>query len=68
MRRFTDSPFEALMQEPPKTEAPAAPLLPPEHPCYGCGNYSSTPCVGLCTRELLKHLNEKEANHETGHR
>lgn len=68
MRRFTNSPIEDLMQDPPQMAPPALPLPPREHPCYGCGNYMDTPCVGLCTKEMLKFLNRKEENYEASHR
>ena len=42
-------------------------VLSKDHPCYGCGNYG-TPCVGICTKELLSYLEERrKKNREAGH-
>ena len=69
MTRFTDSPYEKMMTNVPqrKAETPCAKTLPPNHPCYGCGNYTGKPCVGLCTKEMNAWLNERRKPHEAGH-
>lgn len=52
MTWFTDSPFERMMTRIPKGNGgPPPPPLPPDHPCYGCGNYGA-PCAGFCHREI----------------
>ncbi len=52
MIRFTDSPYEQMMQQiPAGREAQKPPALPPGHPCHGC---PYRPCLGICYRKLLK--------------
>ncbi len=53
MIRFTDSPYEKMMQEIPagRETAQGPPALPFGHPCYGC---PYQPCFGTCYRELMK--------------
>ena len=59
MTRFTDSPYERMMTQPPegRQEAPAPPALPPGHPCYGC---PYRPCMGVCYRKLMKKRSDKK--------
>lgn len=62
MTRFTNSPYEMMMTQKPtgriKKSCPSP--LPQNHPCYGCGNYTGQPCVGICQRELNQWLKERK--------
>ncbi|MCD7947877.1 MAG: hypothetical protein LUG13_06235 [Oscillospiraceae bacterium] len=54
MKRFTDSPYEKMMQEIPRPGKPGPMAKPPaESPCHGCGYWRGMPCVGNCWRELM---------------
>ena len=68
MTRFTDSPFEKMMTQKPtgRAEKPCPSSLPHDHPCYGCGNYDGSPCVGLCAKKMNTWLKERRKNRETG--
>ena len=61
MTRFTNSPYERLMQRLPCQKPPSYPAQPvPEgHPCYGCGNIGMV-CVGICSRWVEKKLKKEE--------
>lgn len=62
MTRFTDSPFEYMMQRRPKGGKPPRPpalALPKGHRCYGCSSYGRA-CYGLCHRELIITKQSKE--------
>lgn len=50
---FTDSPYERLMKQPPRYEAPAPANAPEGSPCAGCSYWRGIVCVS-CYRELLK--------------
>ena len=55
MTRFTDNPFESMMQRRPEggqDARPPAHALPKSHRCYGCSSYGRA-CFGLCHRELI---------------
>lgn len=60
MTRFTNSPYEKMMQEVPTEQreihGPPAVLshLPPGHPCHGCPYGRDAPCLGVCYRDLLR--------------
>ena len=56
MTRFTNSPYEEMMQEipPGRERLEASPVWPPGHPCYGCPYGRDRPCMGICYRELMK--------------
>ena len=64
MTRFTDSPYEKMMQQVPTEtrEAHGPPALPPGHPCHGCPYGRNTPCLGVCYRELMKIANNDYRN------
>jgi len=51
--RFTNSPYEKVMQQIPagRERALGPPALPPDHPCYRC---PYRPCLGICYRSLVK--------------
>ena len=52
---FTSSPFERMMKEKPRPQAPA-PAKPPRGSrcsCYGCCYWRGIACVS-CYKELLK--------------
>lgn len=51
--KFTNSPYEELMQEPPRYR-PAPPSLAPKGTrCHGCPYWRGIKCVS-CYRDLLK--------------
>ena len=52
MTRFTDSPYEKMMQQVP-TEGREV-HGPPGHPCHGCPYRRDAPCLGVCYRDLLR--------------
>ena len=52
MTRFTNSPYEHLMQRLPRQK-------PEGLPCYGCGNVGMV-CVGICSRWVEKKLKKEE--------
>ena len=59
MIRFTDSPYEKMMQQVPteQREAHGPPAYPPGHPCHGCPYGRDAPCLGVCYRKLIKTAN-----------
>ena len=62
MPRFTDSPYEKMMQQKPTTGRAASrpPSFPPGHPCRHCPYGKNGPCVGICYRELLQKKEGKK--------
>ena len=56
MRYFTDSPFERMMMQIPRHRQKSQPKPPPSRSrlCHGCPYVRSTPCMGVCYRELLR--------------
>ena len=50
--RFTNSPFEKIMKQKPRPQAPATPK-PRGSRCSGCPYWRGISCVS-CYRELLK--------------
>lgn len=60
MTFFTDSPFERMMVQNPRTQKePPKPAAPP---CGGCAYGTGKPCVGVCCRKLLQQNGEKPGN------
>ena len=49
---FTSSPFERMMKEKPRPQAPAENRPPRGSACYGCCYWRGIACVS-CYRELL---------------
>ncbi len=54
--RFTDSPYEKMMEQVPagRETVSRPPARPPGHPCHGCPYGRDAPCIGVCYRELMK--------------
>lgn len=50
---FTSSPFERMMKEKPRPQAPAENRPPRGSACYGCCYWRGIACVS-CYKELLK--------------
>lgn len=50
---FTNSPFERMMKERPRPQAPAVPRAPEGSPCRRCSYWRGIACVS-CYKELLK--------------
>ena len=50
---FTSSPFERMMKEKPRPQAPAENRPPRGSACYGCCYWRRIACVS-CYKELLK--------------
>ena len=50
---FTSSPFERMMKEKPRPQAPAKNRPPRGSACYGCYYWRGIACVS-CYKELLK--------------
>ena len=50
---FTSSPFERMMKEKPRPQAPAKNRPPRGSACYGCCYWRGIACVS-CYKELLK--------------
>lgn len=61
MTYFTDSPFERMMVQRPRSNPGSSSAPKPPSPCAGCGCAGSRPCVGTCMRELME---KKEAKQE----
>ena len=58
--RFTNSPFERMMQQVPSGgERPRPDPLPRHHPCHGCGSYHGVKCVS-CYRDLIIRPKERK--------
>ena len=51
--RFTNSPFEKMIKQKPRPQAPATPKPPRGSRCSGCPYWRGIGCVS-CDRELLK--------------
>ena len=52
MTRFTDSPFERMMTQIPRSRPGKPPPTPPkDHPCHGCKRYGEG-CVLPCYRGI----------------
>lgn len=62
MTRFTDSPYESMMQQKPysRRAADVPPSFPPGHPCHNCSYGKNGPCLGICYRELLQKKEGKK--------
>lgn len=59
--RFTNSPFERMMQQRPTGGGVPRPApLPRTHPCHGCGSYKGMKCVGPCYRDLIIKPKERK--------
>jgi hypothetical protein len=62
--KFTDSPFEKMMQEIPRPKRAAAPKPPLGSPCRSCSFWQGQACVGVCYKELfgknMKRNRERE--------
>ena len=51
---FTDSPYERMMKQVPRTPRPGPVRKPPcGSPCRGCRLWDGSACVGICYRELI---------------
>lgn len=50
--RFTNSPYEKMMQEIPRYERPEPSKAAADSPCHGCPYWRGIACVS-CYRELL---------------
>lgn len=50
---FTDSPFEKMMKQKPRSGRPEkTPKTKPGSPCYGCSFWRGAACIGTCYRDL----------------
>ena len=58
MTYFTDSPFERMMVQRPRSSPGPSPVSRPPGKCRGCGYQTGKPCVGVCLRKIME---EKEA-------
>jgi len=63
MTRFTDSPYEKMMQQisVDTREAHGPPAFPLGHPCHGCAYGRDVPCLGVCYRKLMKKRSDSHA-------
>ncbi|WP_455722658.1 hypothetical protein [Dysosmobacter welbionis] len=50
--RFTNSPYETMMQTPPRPRPPAPAQAPKGSHCHGCPYWRGIACVS-CYRDLL---------------
>ena len=50
--KFTDNPFEKMMQKVPCAPRPKMTKAPPGTLCRTCGFWRGVPCVAICYREL----------------
>lgn len=60
MTRFTDSPYERLMQEKPMYREEKSSLLSEEHPCSSCSYRRLDFCSGVCFRDLILTGSQKK--------
>lgn len=60
MTKFTDSPFERLMQEKPMYREKKTSSLSEEHPCYSCNYRKLDFCSGVCYRDLILTSSQKK--------
>lgn len=59
--RFTDSPFEKMMQEVPRPRPNAGKNPPLGSPCRDCSFWQGMACVGTCYRDLMIQRKEGQA-------
>ena len=50
---FTNSPYEKMMKQPPRSKSPAPVKAPKGTRCHGCPYWRGIACVS-CYRELMK--------------
>lgn len=50
--KFTNSPFERMMQEVPRATRPVMQKAPVGSICRSCSYWRGTACIGICYREL----------------
>lgn len=62
MTYFTDSPFERMMVQRPRSNPGALPVSRPRGKCRGCGYHTGKPCVGIC----LNNMDEMRIEKDTG--
>ena len=52
--RFTDSPFEKMMQEVPRPRSDNTKKPPQGSPCRNCSFWQGRACIGTCYRDLIQ--------------
>ncbi len=69
MAGFTDSPFEALMQEIPRAgrenDEKDRLFFPEGDKCAGCAYGRSSPCIGACMKEILEGAKKRDEKRKT---
>lgn len=63
MTRFTDSAYEMMMTQKPRTGRQTEtepPRYPSGHKCHGCPYGRDRPCLGMCMKDLQKGGNRHE--------
>ena len=57
--RFTNSPYEPMMQQIPQYQPPEPIQAPESTRCHGCPYWHGVICM-TCYRELLTHIDDKK--------
>lgn len=66
MGRFTESPYEEMMEQVPPGRLSGEEETDPGHKCGGCPYGKGRPCIGFCTRGILAAGRKNRREHETG--
>jgi len=64
--RFTNSPYEKMMQEKPRYPITIPNGRPaPNSQCHDCPYRNGSICVGMCYREMIRGWKQNRANGRT---
>lgn len=66
MYNFTDSPFEKMMKQRPRSYREPVAVPPQESPCRGCTIWRGMACMGLCQRKRKSPAKEEATSGQVG--
>ena len=66
MYNFTDSPFEKMMKQTPRSYREPVAVPPPDSPCRGCTIWQGMACMGLCRRKIKPPAKEGATSGQVG--
>ena len=66
MYNFTDSPFEKMMKQTPRSYREPVAVPRPDSPCRGCTIWQGMACMGLCRRKIKPPAKEGATSGQVG--
>lgn len=66
MYNFTDSPFEKMMKQRPRSYREPMAVPPPDSPCRGCTIWRGMACLGMCHRRVKPPEKEEVTSGQVG--